>query len=101
MTTMTPGELGETAARYEGRTRCAGRCERMMLPEELDEHGLCDHCSDRRLETSYDGDRIEVAWNPLTRRWERVYPESELGDQEPTVMYWCRSAGRYVTIPKD
>ena len=55
----------------------------------------------KRLMTTYDGDRIEVAENPLTHRWERVYPESELGGQKPTTLYWCQSAGRYVTIPED
>ncbi len=98
---LTPGELGEIAARSEGRVRCAGRCERMMLPAELDADGLCEHCRPYDPMTTYDGDRIEVAHNPLTRRWERVYPEDELGGQEPTTMYWCRSAGRYVTIPDD
>ncbi len=97
---LTPPELGEAAARYENRVRCAGPCECMMLPVELDDDtGLCRKCYGHHLMTTYDGDRIEVAHNPLTRRWERVWPESELGGQEPTTLFWCRSAGRYVTIP--
>ena len=53
------------------------------------------------LMTTYDGDRIEAAVTPLTRRWERVYPEDELGDQQATPLYWCPSICRYVTVPED
>lgn len=95
----SPAEHGETAARFEGRVRCAGRCERMMLPDEINDDGLCGKCALHHLMTTYDGDQIEVATNPLTNRWERIYPESELGGQEPTTLYWVRSHGRYVTIP--
>ncbi len=43
---------------------------------------------------------IEVAWNPYTRRFEPIYPESEGYDEVNRIeMFWCRSAGRYVTIP--
>lgn len=43
----------------------------------------------------------KVAFNPITRRYEEVYPESELGDEPVITMYWCRAAGCYVTIPED
>ena len=50
--------------------------------------------------TTNQGPRILVAYNPTTRQWERIYPESELlPGEEPITMYWCQSAGRYVTIP--
>lgn len=52
-------------------------------------------------ETTYDGPEIEVAWNAHTRRWERVYPETELGGQSTITMFWCRFAERYITIPAD
>ncbi len=50
--------------------------------------------------TTYAGSEIEVAWNPARRRWEAIYPEDEGYDDVPRIpMLWCRSAGRYVTIP--
>ncbi len=59
----------------------------------------------RRRETllaTFIGTRIEVAWNPATRRWEDIWPESEGYYDVPRIpMVWCRSAGRYVTIPTD
>lgn len=42
-----------------------------------------------------------VCFNPITRRYEDVFPESETGDAEIITMYWCQSAERYVTIPTD
>ncbi len=52
--------------------------------------------------TTYAGPRIEVAWNPATRRWEDIWPESEGYDWERKIpMVWCLSAGRDVTIPTD
>lgn len=41
------------------------------------------------------------AFNPITRRYEEVDPESETGDDQVITMYWCQAAGRYVTIPTD
>lgn len=41
-----------------------------------------------------------VCFNPNTRRYEEVFPESETGDAEIITMYWCQSAGRYVTVPE-
>ena len=41
-----------------------------------------------------------VAFNPLSRRYEEVCPESELMPGETIIrMCYHRSAGRYVTIP--
>jgi len=41
-----------------------------------------------------------VAFNPISRRFEEVWPESETGDDTVITMYWCQSAGRYVTVPE-
>jgi len=50
--------------------------------------------------TTYQGLTMLVSFNPATRQWERIYPESELMPGEcPITMYWSRSLGRYVTIP--
>ena len=54
---------------------------------------------DDSLMTTYDGDEIEAATNPLTRRWERVCPEDELGDQKPVTLHWCQTLGRAVPRP--
>ena len=43
----------------------------------------------------------QVAFNPATRRYEEVYPESEMAGEQIITMYWCRAAGCYVTIPED
>jgi hypothetical protein len=40
-----------------------------------------------------------VCFNPLTRRYEEVWPESETLDAEIITMYWNASAGMYMTIP--
>lgn len=40
-----------------------------------------------------------VAFNPISRRYEEVDAESETGDDKVITMYWCRTAGCYVTIP--
>jgi hypothetical protein len=52
-------------------------------------------------QTSFSGETtIEGAWNPHTRRFEPIYPEDEGYDEVNRIeMVWCRSAGRYVTIP--
>lgn len=42
-----------------------------------------------------------VAFNPATRRYEEVTPESEMAGEKVITMYWCRAAGCYVTIPED
>ena len=43
----------------------------------------------------------QVAFNPLTRRWEVVYPESEIPAGVALVTeYWCRSGNCWVTIPE-
>ena len=43
----------------------------------------------------------QVAFNQLTRRWEVVYPESEIPAGVALVTeYWCRSGNCWVTIPK-
>jgi hypothetical protein len=50
--------------------------------------------------TNYGESTIEVAWNPYTRRFEPIYPESEGYDEAHRIeMTWCPAAGRYVTIP--
>lgn len=43
----------------------------------------------------------QVCFNTETRRYEEVFPESETGGDAVITMYWCQSAGRYVTIPTD
>ncbi len=44
----------------------------------------------------------QVAFNPLTRRWEVVYPESEIpADVALVTEYWCRSGNCWVTIPSE
>lgn len=43
----------------------------------------------------------QVAFNPASRRYEEVYPESELAGEQVITMYWCQSAERYVTVPMD
>lgn len=42
----------------------------------------------------------QVAFNPATRRYEDVYPESELAGEQVITMYWCQSAGMYMTVPE-
>ena len=50
--------------------------------------------------TTYQGKQIDVAFNPHSRRWERIDPESELMPGEtPIRMYWANALARYVTIP--
>jgi hypothetical protein len=42
----------------------------------------------------------EVAFNPCTRRWEVVYPESEIPEGTTLItQFWCRSCSCWVTIP--
>ena len=49
---------------------------------------------------TYEGQTKLVAFNPIDRRWETVYPESELMPGEtPIMLYWCNSAKRYFSIP--
>lgn len=51
--------------------------------------------------TTRTTDTINVAFNPATRRYEEVYPESEMAGEQIIAMYWCQSAERYVTVPED
>lgn len=52
--------------------------------------------------TTYQGHHIKVAFNPVNRRWETVYPESELMPNErPITLHWSSALARYVTIPED
>lgn len=47
----------------------------------------------------YEGKTKEVAWNPLRKVWETVYPEDEVPEGYRIKMYWVESHQRYVTIP--
>ena len=50
--------------------------------------------------TTCQGQQIRVSYNPITRHWERIYPESELMPGEnPITLYWANGLGRYVSIP--
>jgi hypothetical protein len=41
----------------------------------------------------------QVAFNPCTRQWEVVYPESEIPEGAALItQYWCRSGACWVTI---
>lgn len=41
-----------------------------------------------------------VAYNPMKRKVETVYPEDEVKSSEIIRMYWSNTLRRYVTIPK-
>lgn len=45
----------------------------------------------------YRGDVIKVAYNPLRKRYEQVFPEDELGTSFVITLYWATDC--YVTIP--
>lgn len=52
------------------------------------------------LLTIYAGPKIEAAWNPARRRQEPIYAEDEGYDEATrSTLYWCGSAGRYVSVP--
>ena len=44
---------------------------------------------------------IEVAYNPVSRRVEQVYPEDEVFADDVWTMSWSLSCGRYVSIPEN
>jgi len=48
----------------------------------------------------YEGDTKQVAFNPIHKVWETVYPEDEVSEGESITMYWVQSMRRYVTIPE-
>ncbi|MBN1285099.1 MAG: hypothetical protein JXB47_06865 [Anaerolineae bacterium] len=41
-----------------------------------------------------------LAYNPLRRRWEEVFPEDEVAGGEIITQYWSEPLG-WVTIPGD
>jgi hypothetical protein len=43
----------------------------------------------------------KVAYNPITRRYETVNPEDETTGSKIITLYWCRSLGKYVTVPNE
>lgn len=48
----------------------------------------------------YGGKVVYKAWNDLSRAFEEVFPESEIGsDQMVIPLYWMESINRYCTIP--
>ncbi len=40
-----------------------------------------------------------IAYNPLTRRYEEVFPEDEIPAHKIITLYW--SVNRWVTIPEN
>lgn len=43
---------------------------------------------------------IYIAWNPLTKKFEHVDPESEIAPDAMVIpLFWVESIQRYVTVP--
>jgi len=40
-----------------------------------------------------------IANNPITRRMEEVYPESEVSVNEMSPRFWCESDQMWVSVP--
>lgn len=40
-----------------------------------------------------------VAFNPISRKYEDVYPESEVETSSMIPMFWCSGERRYMTVP--
>jgi len=53
------------------------------------------------LYKKYEGETKEVAFNPVRKLWETVYPDDEVPEGGRIKMYWLDSLRRYVTIPED
>lgn len=43
---------------------------------------------------------IQIAYNPITRKFERVYEEDEVPAHKIITLYWSGTLEKYVTIPE-
>jgi len=52
-------------------------------------------------DTEQERPRIKyTCWNPISRRHEEVFPESEILESELVIpLFWCNSAKTYVSVP--
>ncbi len=53
-----------------------------------------------RNNPKYHGDVINVAYNPMSRRYEIVNTEDELRGATVIKMYWLDFDQKYITIPE-
>ncbi len=101
-TAATPSETPITATAQTARDEIAKLKAKATetLREEFQAIAEAAKTEDVDLRLKRHSTRIEVAWNPYTRRFEPIYPESEGYDEAERIeMTWCPAAGRYVTIP--
>jgi len=49
---------------------------------------------------TYRGDKIQIAYNKISQRWEQVFEEDEVDLSETITCYWDKASQKYITIPE-